>query len=119
MSKAIKWLSRPEEHDYPAAESYLSLLRDDAAALVKKLRAAPIATFKAKDVIRAARLPLLTDENRHVAKDLKKIERGEALSPLLLVRDTAHGRLIIADGYHRACAAYCLDEDADIRCGIV
>jgi len=119
MSKDVAWLKAPEEHDYPAAESYLGLVREDAAALVRKLRAAPMATFKAKDVIRASGLPLLDDSNRHVARDLKKIRNGEALSPLLLVRDAPHGRLIVADGYHRACAVYCLDEDADIRCKIV
>ena len=34
MSKNIKiqWLSAPEEHDYPAAESYLSLIYDKRAA---------------------------------------------------------------------------------------
>ncbi len=36
MSKnvEIKWLSEPEEHDYPAALSYLSLLYDEATAAV-------------------------------------------------------------------------------------
>jgi hypothetical protein len=34
MSKEveIKWLSEPEEHDYPAALSYLSLLYDEQTA---------------------------------------------------------------------------------------
>ena len=34
MSKkiGIKWLSAPEEHDYPAALSYLSLLYDEEKA---------------------------------------------------------------------------------------
>lgn len=27
-----KWLSEPEEHDYPAAESYLTLLYDEKTA---------------------------------------------------------------------------------------
>ena len=26
---AITWLDQPEEHDYPAAQSYLNLLSDD------------------------------------------------------------------------------------------
>ena len=36
----IKWLLEPEEQDYPAAESYLSLLYDnqEVAGLVTKLR---------------------------------------------------------------------------------
>ena len=79
MSKDVEWLKEPEEHDYPAAESYLTLVREDARSLVRKLRAAPMTTFKAKDVIRASGLSLLTETNRHVAKDLKKIRAGKAL----------------------------------------
>ena len=48
----IKWLSEPEDHDYPAAESYLCLLYDEAIAKqhVEKLRRAPVSVFKAKDI---------------------------------------------------------------------
>jgi len=49
---------------------------------------------------------------------LKKIKRGEPLSPILLVRDTANGKVVIADGYHRLCALYTFDEDALVRCKI-
>jgi hypothetical protein len=47
----ISWLSEPEEHDYPAALSYLSLLYDErtAAAHADKLKRAPITKFKAKE----------------------------------------------------------------------
>ena len=48
----------------------------------------------------------------------RKIRSGEALSPLLLLRDSPNGRLIIADGYHRLCAVYSFDEDAVIPCKI-
>jgi hypothetical protein len=41
------------------------------------------------------------------------------MSPLLLVRDQANGKLTIADGYHRLCAVYGFDEDALIPCKIV
>ena len=56
--------------------------------------------------------------NSHVEKDRRKIRGGRKLSPLLLVRDEARGRLIIADGYHRLCAIYYFDEDALIPCKI-
>ena len=58
---SIKWLAEPEENDYPAAGSYLSLLYDaqTAAKYVEQLRKAPIAEFKAKDIFRASRLSLL------------------------------------------------------------
>ena len=47
----IKWLATPEEQDYPAAESYLSLIYDSKTAtnLSQKLKQAPVTEFKAKD----------------------------------------------------------------------
>ena len=117
----IIWLKEPEEHDYPSALSYLSLLCDEktAAAQVEKLRGASRSEFKAKDIFRASGLSLLGLSNAHVDKDRKKIESGTALSPLLLLRDSVNGRVIIADGYHRLCAVYAYDEDAIIPCQIV
>jgi len=116
----IQWLGKPEEHDYPAALSYLSLIYDarTAAAHVKKLKLARASEFKAKDIFRASGLSLLGVSNGHVQKDRRKIESGQKLSPLLLIRDPANGKVIIADGYHRLCAVYSFDEDAVIPCRI-
>lgn len=113
MTHVIKWLDAPESHDYPAALSYLSLLFDEghAESLVDMLRAAPMSSFKAKDVFRASGLPLLDASNRHVKHNLKKIALNESMSPILLVRGD---QLIVGDGYHRLCAIYLLDEDAEI-----
>jgi len=123
MSKAveIKWSKQPEEHDFPAALSYLCLLYDEhtAAAHVNKLKHASLSQFKAKDIFRASGLPLLGISNTHLARDQHKIKTAQALSPLLLVRDSGNGRVIIADGYHRLCAVYSCDEDATIPCRIV
>jgi hypothetical protein len=122
MAKQIKitWLSEPEEHDYPAAKSYLKLIYSErtAAEHVEKLRRARIAKFKSKDIFRASRLSLLGISNFHVKKDRRKIKSGQSLSPLLLIRDSTSGNVIIADGYHRLCAVYSFDEDAVIPCKI-
>jgi hypothetical protein len=117
----IHWLDKPEDHDYPAARSYLNLIYDDKRAdgFIAKLKRAPVVQFKSKDIFRAARLPLLDKKNFHVAQDRDKIRTGEKLSPLLLVRDSGIGRLNIADGYHRLCAVYSFDEDAVVPCKIV
>jgi len=117
----IKWLNAPEDHDYPAALSYLSLLfpGQTTTNYVTKLKRAPVSNFKAKDIFRASRLSLLGISNSHVDKDQQKIKSGIKLSPLLLVRDPANGIVIIADGYHRLCAVYACDEDAIIPCKIV
>ena len=118
---APTWLSNVAEQDYPAAESFLRLIYAEATVkkLLAGLRAVPIATFKAKDIFRASQLSLLGVSNAHVDKDMRKIAAGSSLSPLLLVRDETHGRVVIADGYHRLCAVYALDEDALIPCQIV
>jgi hypothetical protein len=87
--------------------------------MVHKLRSAVLTEFKAKDIFRASTLSLLGVSNSHVLKDSAKITKGTSLSPLLLVRDLAHGKLVIADGYHRLCAVYAHDEDALIRCKII
>jgi hypothetical protein len=120
-TKEIQWLTEVEEHDYPAAESYLSLLYDEArvAGLLAALRATAVVQFKAKDIFRASQLSLLGISNLHVDKDRRKIDKGTPLSPLLMVRDAPNGKVVIADGYHRLCAIYAFDEDAWIRCKIV
>jgi len=123
MSKAveIKWLNEPEAHDYPAALSYLSLLYDEqtATTYVDKLKRTLISEFKAKDIFRASGLSLLGISNSHIKKDQQKLQSGDDLSPLLLVRDSINGKVVIADGYHRLCAVYAYDEDAVIPCKIV
>jgi len=122
MPEKERWKDKPEEHDYGAATSYLSMLATDAivAGIVRRLEQAPLSHFKAKDLLRASRLPLLPADDPAVARDLKKVKRGELLSPVLVVRGDLDGvvALTIADGYHRICASYHLSEDADIPCRI-
>jgi hypothetical protein len=123
VAKQEHWTNEPEDHDYPAAEDYLSLVVSPAAAhsLAQKLRSAELEHRKAKDLLRASELPLLPADNVHVAKDLDKVRKGHPLSPVLLVRGSvaAHVPLTVADGYHRICASYSIDEDADIPCRLV
>ena len=97
----VLWENAPDAHDYPAASSYLSLLVDDdrlRARIIAQLQAAPVAHYKAKDLLRASALPLLSAENPHVASDLRKIRKGRALSPVLLLRGDLLARLSTASG---------------------
>jgi hypothetical protein len=114
------WKNEPEHHDYPAAADYLELLLLPKAArdLVEALRSAETIHRKAKDLLRASRLPLLPATDPHVAGDLRKVAGGEKLSPVLLVRGALAGDvpLTVADGYHRICASYHIDANADIPC---
>jgi hypothetical protein len=118
----IIWKQEPDPHDYPAAASYLSLVAvpDLVNLTVAALKAAPVGHFKAKDILRSSQLLLLPADNAHVAADLAKVSNGRRLSPVLLVRGalTRGFPLQIADGYHRVCASYHLDENTDIPCRI-
>jgi hypothetical protein len=120
---AVRWAEHPAEHDYPSAASFLRLIAssDQIEVLTALLSQAPTTQQHAKDVLRAARLPLLPADDPEVVRDLAKVAAGEALSPILLVRgDVRTGRLLqIADGYHRVCASYHLNEDTDIPCRLV
>lgn len=109
------WKRDPEEHDFPAASDYLDLLMpsDEVAKAVQRLRHAKTTVKKAKDILRAAQSPLLSPDNIHVRRDLDKVNAGEKLSPVLLVRGQP---LIIADGYHRVCAIHYLSEDLEVPC---
>ena len=84
----VKWFDKPQDHDFPAAGDYLALIADPqvVTALTDKLRAGGIVHKKAKDILRASRLPLLPVDNPHVASDLAKIKKAKQLSPILLVR---------------------------------
>jgi hypothetical protein len=121
--KKEHWKTDPDPHDFPAASDYLSMTlgRTDVQAVVRKLKAATLTHRMAKDLLRASRLPLLAADDHEVVRDLKKVRKGELLSPVLLVRGhlPQDVPLTIADGYHRVCASYHLDEDATIPCRLV
>jgi hypothetical protein len=112
------WQDEPEAQDFPAAESYLSLLVGpaEAARLAKALRKEKtLQHYAAKDILRAAGLALLDPDDSEVTADLNKVKAGKKLSPVLLV----HGvPLWIADGYHRVCASYHLNEKTPVPCRI-
>jgi hypothetical protein len=117
------WKLEPDEHDFPAASTFLSLICEPTLAdrLMTLLKSAPSAIYQAKDLLRASNLQLLQKENAHVAKDLAQVKAGHKLSPVLLVRGrlTKGRSLIIADGYHRICASYWINENSQIPCRIV
>lgn len=110
----IRWLDDVAEHDYGAAQAYLSLRLGDAraTAVVDRLRKAELITRRANDILRASRLDPAPLEDPGVIKDMVKIIEGQALSPILLVRDA--DRTDIADGFHRVSLVYRIDPYGDI-----
>jgi hypothetical protein len=110
----VEWLDEPDEGDYGAARSYLSLLVAPSAVegFIGSLKRAPTGSWRAKDILRAARLPLLgKHESPEVTEKTVDIEEGKPLSPILLVVFAGEAVLQIADGYHRTCAVAHVHED--------
>jgi hypothetical protein len=120
VSKKERWKAEPEPQDFSAADDYLVLIlgSSERAEVVRQLKAAKLIYWQPKDLLRSSRLALLPEDDADVTKELKKVKKGVLLSPVLLARgDAALGvPMTIADGYHRICASYYLDEDGDIPC---
>ncbi len=110
----IKWLEDVADHDYGAAEAYLSLKFDTEAVreTVKRLRKAPLTMRRANDILRAAGLTAAPLDDPGVMKDLIKVIEGRHLSPVLMVRAEAGSD--IADGYHRVSLVYRIDPYGEI-----
>jgi hypothetical protein len=122
MAKSEHWQLEPDPSDYGAASRYLSLrlTAGHASAVAAGFESAPIVNHRANDLLRSSGLSLLPESDPEVAKDLKRVKKGQKLAPVLLVRrGELDSAVIVADGYHRICASYHLDEDAEIPCRIV
>jgi hypothetical protein len=105
----IEWLDEVAEHDYAAAEAYLSIKLGEPAVtkLVGRLRKAPLTTRRANDILRAAGLTAAPLDDPGVIKDLIKVIERTRLSPVLVIRNDTGAD--IADGYHRVSLVYRID----------
>ena len=110
----IKWAADVADHDYAAAEAYLSLkLGDDAVAkAIRRLREATLTTRRANDILRAAGLTAAPLDDPGVMKDLIKAVEGGRLSPVLIL--SGKKRTDIADGFHRVSLVYRLDPYTEV-----
>lgn len=105
----IKWAAAVADHDYAAAEAYLSLKlsEDDVAKAIRRLRKASLTTRRANDILRAADLTAAPLDDPGVMKDLIKVIEGKRLSPVLVM--SAKKTADIADGFHRVSLVYRID----------
>jgi hypothetical protein len=110
----IKWLDDVADHDYDAAEAYLSLKLEPEAVrkAVKQLRKASLTKRRANDILRAAGLTAAPLDDPGVMKDLIKVIEGKHLSPVLVVNAEMHAD--IADGYHRVSLVYRIDPYGEV-----
>lgn len=119
--RQVQWLEDAIDEDYGAAAHYLSLLevQKNVDKAVAEMRSVAITKFKATDLLRAAQLTVPKADDRPTREQIKKIKNGEAISPVLLMRASALKKVIIADGFHRVCAAYRIDPDVVLHCKLV
>jgi hypothetical protein len=117
----IGWLKDFSEDDYREGISYLNLIyrKKICDVFIDKMKRTKTSAFRAKDILRASGLPLLSKDDPDVQKNLRKIDAGKKLSPILLLRDRDNGKVVIVDGYHRVCAIYSRDRDERIPCKII
>lgn len=121
VNKEIIWRKKYDDDDYKAALDFLELhfSKKESKFLVDKLQKNKTTKKKAKDILRASGLPLLSEDNIHVKHNLSKHKEGKKFSPVLLVCVSKTNKLIIADGYHRICSVYYIGEDFNIPCKLV
>lgn len=119
-SLGLQWRDDVADHDFDAAQAYLSLKLDEkqAAVAVGRLRKAEVTRRRANDILRACNLVALPLEDPGVRRDLLNAVSGKRLSPVLVVSTGRGGD--IADGYHRVSLAYHLDPfgDVPLRIGV-
>ena len=116
------WVGEPGPREFEAARDYLCLIFEprladrlaDALGAVETIR-----VYRAADILRAAGVKALGRKDLDVRAELVKIERGQPLAPVLLVRDITRHVVIVADGFARICASKLVNEDAVIPCRIV
>ena len=110
----VKWAAVVAEHDYAAAEAYLSLKlgEEDVVKAVRRLRKGTLTRRRANDILRAAGLTPAPLDDPGVMKDLVKVIAGEPLSPVLVLSGKKGAD--IADGFHRVSLLYRLDPYADV-----
>lgn len=105
----IKWRDEVANHDYAAAQAYLSIklpedLTDEAVVALRKTK---LTTRRANDILRAAGLDAAALDDPGVVKDVVKVIEGKKLSPVLVVK--RGGITDIADGFHRVSLVYRVD----------
>jgi hypothetical protein len=111
---AIRWRDDVAEHDYAAAQAYLSLKLDQrrASKIVAALRKAELTKRRANDILRAAGAEPAPLDDPGVIKDLIKVIEGKELSPVLVT--SGADRAEIADGFHRVSMVYRVDPYGEV-----
>jgi hypothetical protein len=105
----INWADEPSADDISDANAFLMLI----GSYVDWTQAAEL-FVPAKDILRASKLECLPKSNKGVQKYLEAIEDGEVISRVLLMQGDYLNPLVPAEGFHRTCACYILNEKTPV-----
>lgn len=117
MGASLKWSKKPKKKNYAAAKAYLDLQfgRKRASAITTRLKRASVKKCAARDILRASHTPMAEVKAFDWDKQIKDIKRGRRISPILLVCGEHGAPVVIADGFHRLCAAFAFNQDVKVR----
>ena len=119
----INWQTEVPYKNLADALDYLCLWMptEEAGELVDGFKECPVSWLQAHTVLSACHLPILTKKDPHVKNDLQRIDDGEELAPIFIVRGCilANAKPLVADGYHRLCAAYLCDPNELVPCLVI
>lgn len=116
---SINWREIPSDNEFESALKYLKLifLPEDAIGLYLRLIDNPHkVNATAGDILRASASsgPIL--QTPKILSIIRQINRGEELSPPLLVQSPRTEKIHIAHGYETICAVQCKNSDFTIPC---
>lgn len=116
MKKLIRWEKKIDPEHIDAALGYLRLLfkKSKVKDIEQKLKqfSSNLTYHKAADLIRASSSQITPVTQKDVASQLQKIILKKPLQPIIII--TSGEKLYIADGYHRICACYNIDDEIEI-----
>jgi hypothetical protein len=109
-----RWAEAPTADDVADAARFLTLLGVAGPVHVDPEQR----DYLARDVLRAARLPLLPRDNTGVRKWRTRLRDGQEIPPVLLRVGSIGGNrpLLLAEGYYRVCACHQEDEQTPVAC---
>lgn len=115
MPLVLKFRKKVSLANVESANEYLQLHGLSISPHTPELQPSRIEEFYARDILRAAKLPTLS--TTQVARQLLAISSADRINPVILV--LTNNGLIVADGYHRLCAARLLSERARVKAALV
>jgi hypothetical protein len=118
----LAWADKLSSDDVKSSEGFLTLKYSEKAAeeIGALFQSAEVVMHRADDILRACGLHPLPVEDIGVRKYLVKLlTPGSNVPPVMIMNGAWMKGPMIVQGYHRTCATYWLDPDAEVACVII